>query len=205
MTHRTDVPIYDHEDLEIERDTLKAECDRLRADLSAAVELLRVCGPANDAAEAATWHRVMRRIDPEYGASPRWPASDGEFWAGENSAVQASDAVGESSGVSVHDRGQLGRELAKVSKELGSRPTELQRSASIRGLEPARHSDKRPDQPMLPDNLIGITPAGTNRWLDSLSDLREGERAYVAVDYVLKMLADFVEQTFAKSEEEQQR
>ena len=48
----------------------------------------------------------------------------------------------------MHDRGQLGRELAQINERMQSLPRELQRAAALRGLQPARHS--MPNQPLAP-------------------------------------------------------
>ncbi len=40
----------------------------------------------------------------------------------------------------MHDRGELGRALERVVRDVRSRPVELRRAAAVRGVEPARHS-----------------------------------------------------------------
>jgi len=40
----------------------------------------------------------------------------------------------------MHDRGYLGRELARIVQDVRNRPPALRRSAALRGIEPTRHS-----------------------------------------------------------------
>lgn len=40
----------------------------------------------------------------------------------------------------MQDRGELGRELARVTESMRAQPDGLQRAAALRGIEPARHS-----------------------------------------------------------------
>lgn len=49
------------------------ELRKLRGTQQEAIEYLRGCGPASD---PSAWHKLMKQIDPEYGA----PGTPGESW-----------------------------------------------------------------------------------------------------------------------------